>query len=93
MPWLYILECADNSYYTGTTSAPERRVFEHQQGLMDCYTYDKRPVKLVFIEEFRSWPEAIEREMQIKRWSRKKKEALIKRDWEELKQLAKSKSK
>jgi len=60
---------------------------------MDCYTLDKRPVKLVFIEEFRSWPEAIEREVQVKRWSRKKKEALIKKDWESLKKLAKGKSK
>ena len=58
MPWLYILKCADGSYYTGTTSNPERRVAEHEQGMIDCYTYKRRPVKIVFIEEFRSWPEA-----------------------------------
>jgi len=92
MPWLYILECSDGSYYTGTTSNPERRFEEHQEGIKDSYTLNKRPVRLVFVEEFRSWPEAIEREMQIKRWSRRKKEALFKRDWDKLKDLAQRKS-
>ena len=91
MPWLYILECSDGSYYTGTTSHPERRLAEHQEGIVECYTYEKRPVKMVFVEEFRSWPETLEREVQIKKWSGKKKEALIKGDWGELKRLAKGK--
>lgn len=90
MPWLYILKCADNSYYTGTTAHPEKRLEEHNQGIIESYTYKRRPVELVFIEEFSSWPEAIEREIQIKRWSRRKKEALIEKDWEKLKRLAKS---
>lgn len=91
MPWLYILKCSDNSYYTGTTADPEKRLSEHESGIPGSYTFDKRPVELHFAEEFSSWPEAIEREIQIKKWSRKKKEALIKNDWERLKSLSKSK--
>lgn len=90
MPWLYILKCADNSYYTGTTSEPERRLVEHQEGLIDYYTSTRRPVELVFVEEFSSWPEAIAREVQIKKWSRRKKEALIQKDWEKLQRLSRS---
>jgi predicted GIY-YIG superfamily endonuclease len=93
MPWLYILECSDGSYYTGTTSNPEKRLEEHQLGIAECYTFERRPLGLVFTEECRSWPEAIEREIQIKKWSRKKKEALIKKDWGSLKELAKRRSK
>ncbi|MDO8462236.1 MAG: GIY-YIG nuclease family protein [Deltaproteobacteria bacterium] len=91
MPWLYILKCRDGSYYTGTAANPEKRLAEHQQGLEGSYTYNKRPVELVFANEFPSWPEAIAREIQIKKWSRKKKEALIKEDWEALKRLSKGK--
>ncbi len=65
---------------------------EHQLGIEDSYTIDRRPVDMVFVEEFKSWPEAIEREIQIKKWNRKKKEALIQKDWEMLKLLSKSKS-
>lgn len=92
MPWLYILKCADGSYYTGTTGDPERRLDEHQAGIPGSYTCEKRPVELVFIEEFPSWPETIEREQQIKRWRRKKKEALIRQDWNALKVLAKGRT-
>lgn len=89
MPWLYILKCSDHSYYTGTTKDLVRRLAEHQEGLVESYTFDRRPVELVFAEEILSWPEAIEREFQIKKWSRKKKEALITKNWEALKELSK----
>lgn len=93
MPWLYIVKCSDGSYYTGTTSELEKRLSEHQAGIPGAYTFDKRPVEFVFTEGFSSWPEAVAREMQVKGWSRNKKEALIQGDWERLKNLAKGKSK
>ena len=89
MPWLYILQCSDHSYYTGTTADLEKRLSEHDMGIPGTYTFDKRPVECVFSEEFSSWPEAIAREIQIKKWSRKKKEALMESDWERLRSLAK----
>ena len=89
MPWLYILKCFDGSYYTGTTGDPERRLGEHREGIPGSYTWERRPVELVFAEEFPTWPEAIEREFQVKKWSRKKKEALIQGDWDALRILAK----
>ena len=89
---LYILKCADGSYYTGVTNNLERRLSEHENGDdPKSYTYNKRPVKLVFIEEFSDPHVAFAKEKQIKGWSRKKKEALIKGEWEELKRLSKSK--
>ena len=75
---VYILKCSDGSYYTGITNNLERRLYEHVNGLIkSCYTQDKRPVKLMYYEEFNDVKIAISREKQIKNWSRKKKEALI----------------
>ena len=91
MPFfVYILRCSDGSYYTGHTNNLESRVAAHQQGLIDGYTYTRRPVTLAFAEEFGDRADALEREQQIKRWSRKKKDALIRRDWAALRELAKS---
>lgn len=93
MPWLYILKCSDGSYYTGTTADPDKRVAEHQEGMVPGYTFDRRPVELVYSEEFPEWSNVVEREFQIKKWSRKKKEAFIREDWDALKRLSRSKSK
>ena len=93
MPWLYILKCADGSYYTGTTKDPERRLGEHLKGIPGSYTWNKRPVELVFTYEFSTWSEAVEREFQIKKWSRKKKQALIQGDWDTLKMLSQKRTK
>ncbi|MEX2630746.1 MAG: GIY-YIG nuclease family protein [Tistlia sp.] len=91
MPWVYILRCADGSYYTGLAQADlERRVAEHEAGRYDGWTAKRRPVALVFAEEFPLAIQAIEMEERIKRWSRAKKEALIARDWERLKELARN---
>ena len=91
MPFfVYILKCSDGSYYTGHTDNLESRVAAHQQGLTDGYTYARRPVTLVFAEEFGDRADALEREQQIKRWSRKKKDAFIRRDWTALREFAKS---
>ena len=75
---VYILRCADGSYYTGLTKQPvEARVWEHNEGICDGYTKPRRPVTLVFTETYDRLLNAIAREHQIKGWSRAKKEALI----------------
>jgi putative endonuclease len=85
----YILECADKTYYTGITNDIDRRIAEHNEGENEsAYTFTRRPVKLVFVEQFFDPNIAIEFEKQIKGWSRKKKEALIEENWNKLKELA-----
>jgi putative endonuclease len=87
--YVYILKCSDNSYYTGMTNDINRRLLEHQKGINSaCYTYDKRPVELVFFTEFNEVVQAIAFEKQVKGWSRKKKEAIINDKWDDLKKLA-----
>ena len=88
--YVYILRCADGSYYTGHTENLESRLAAHQRGEITGYTETRRPVELVFTEEFYAREDALGRERQIKGWSRAKKEALIKRDWERLVKLAKT---
>jgi putative endonuclease len=91
--YVYILQCADDSYYIGVTNDVEKRFKEHQEGFVEsCYTFTRRPLQLKFHELFNTPQEAIKFEKQIKKWSRVKKEALINRDWEKLKLLSKSKS-
>jgi putative endonuclease len=90
--FVYILRCSDAAYYTGTTRGSlETRVSQHNQGYFGGYTETRRPVELVFAEEFENITGTIAAERQIKGWSRKKKEALIRRDYEMLRLLAKRK--
>jgi putative endonuclease len=88
---IYILLCADGSYYTGLTRRPvEERVSEHAQGLIPgCYTASRRPVKLVFSESYARVDEAIAAERRIRGWSRAKKEAYMRGDFALLVALAK----
>ena len=87
--WLYILRCADGSYYAGTTrDSLERRLAEHQTGAFGGYTARRRPVTLVFQQVFERTEDAIAAERQIKGWRREKKEALIRGDYEALPALA-----
>jgi tRNA/rRNA methyltransferase len=79
--YVYVLRCADGSYYTGHTDDLERRVAEHQSGAVPGYTHDRRPVELKWAQDFPSRIEALERERQVKDWSRAKKEALFRSDW------------
>ena len=88
--YVYILLCADGSYYAGHTEDIERRMAAHQRGEIPGYTFTRRPLRLVFVEEFSSRETAFERERQVKGWSRKKKEALIQGDWKRLKELARA---
>ncbi|NAS31934.1 GIY-YIG nuclease family protein [Flavobacteriaceae bacterium R38] len=87
--YVYILRCSDNSLYTGITNNIERRFSEHQEGkLKNSYTHSRRPLKLVFQQEFTSPDQAIYFEKKIKKWSKLKKEALISGDFNMLQILA-----
>jgi putative endonuclease len=92
--YVYIVLCADGSYYAGTArQGLEQRANEHNAGHYDGYTSTRRPVHLVFSQWFERITDAIAAERQIKGWSRAKKEALIRGDFEMLRILAKRSSK
>ena len=87
---VYMLRCADGSFYTGVTRRPlEERVSEHQSGAVAGYTLSRRPVALVWSEEFQWAADAVAMERRIKGWSRRKKRALAAGDWDALKRAAK----
>ena len=87
MPFVYILRCADGSYYVGKTSDLLTRLDEHQSGVAADYTAVRRPVEMVYAEEHCGVRGAKNRESQLKRWSRSKKEALIAQDLKQLKSV------
>jgi putative endonuclease len=88
--WLYILRCADSSYYTGTTRAElEQRIAEHQAGCFPGFTQTRRPVKLVYSEYFDQIVDAIPAERKIKGWTRAKKEAFMEGNFQRLSDLSK----
>ena len=87
--WIYLLRCADGSYYTGRTKNIEKRLNEHAKGEASEWTRNRLPVKLVFQQEMPDENTAFQAEQQIKNWSRAKKEALIAGDYDLLKWLAK----
>ena len=87
--FVYILECSDGSYYTGSSVDLERRLNEHFRGEGANHTRKYPPVALVYLEEFERIDFAYYREKQIQGWSRVKKEALIKMRNDQLHQLAK----
>ena len=90
---VYILLCNDGSYYTGITNDLDRRLVEHETGLnLSCYTYRRRPTKLVFNEMFPDVDQAIAFEKQVKGWRRAKKEAIINGNWHFLPELSKRKN-
>jgi putative endonuclease len=80
--YLYILFCADGSYYVGTTTGSlDRRLAEHQDGIFGGYTSARRPVRLVYHQHFVRLEDAAAAERQVKGWRRDKKEALIRGDF------------
>ena len=86
--YVYILRCSDGLYYTGQTDDLERRLAEHQCGAYDGFTAARLPVELMWCETFPTRDEAREAEYRIKPWSRAKKEALFRSDWQALKAAA-----
>ena len=93
MAWVWILECSDGSYYVGSTRNLEGRLWQHQQGLGAEYTKRPRPVKLAFSSYFESVADAYGVEKKVQGWSRAKREALIRGDFEALPSLSKRKKK
>jgi putative endonuclease len=88
--FMYILLCADGSYYTGSTNDLERRIAQHEAGEGANHTRKHGPVKLVYYEWFPRVDQAFYREKQVQGWSRKKKEALINGEFGQLPELAKA---
>ncbi|NKI30517.1 GIY-YIG nuclease family protein [Muricauda sp. DJ-13] len=86
--YVYILECSDGTYYTGSTVDLDKRIEQHQDGRGANHTRKRLPVKLVYVEEYLNIASAFEREKQIQGWSRSKKEALINGNLENLPSLA-----
>jgi putative endonuclease len=89
MPYVYMLRCSDGSYYVGSTRNLAKRVWEHQEGLGAAYTRWRRPVQLVWSAEYDNVGTAFFWEKRIQNWSRAKREALIRGDYEALPGLAK----
>jgi len=78
MYFVYIIECEDGSFYTGSSPNPKKRFRRHREGNGGRYTRSHKPVRLIYTEQLESKSDALRREMQIKSWDRKKKENLIK---------------
>ena len=89
---MYILECSDGSYYTGSTKDLQRRFIEHQNGLGANHTRRRLPVKLIYTEAYAMVQEAYGREKQVQGWNRSKKTALIEGRLNDLPELAKCKN-
>jgi len=89
MYYVYIIKCVDDSFYVGMTDNLDRRFIEHRDGLVKGYTSSRRPVELMWSSAFVTHDEAFTQERRIKTWSRAKKEALIKNDWDEIHEVVK----
>ena len=96
MPYVvYILKCSDGSYYTGSTDDIKKRLWQHEQGVEpSSYTFSRRPVKLLWAsEETQYYYDALRWERQIKGWSRAKKEALIRGEFDTIHEIVKAERK
>jgi predicted GIY-YIG superfamily endonuclease len=89
--WAYMLHCRGGAFYVGHTDDLERRVAQHEMGAIKGFTSDRLPVQLVWSQEFPTRFEAKEAEHRLKGWSRAKKMALIRGDWEGISRSAKGK--
>lgn len=79
VPYMYILECADGTFYVGSTWDIEKRLWQHEEGFGGAYTRQRRPVRLRYFEEYERVDEAYGREKQVQGWSHAKRLALIER--------------
>lgn len=92
MHFTYMLRCADGSYYTGSTRDLETRLEQHASGLGSVYTSTRLPIELVWMAEFERIDDAWAFEKRIQGWSRAKKEALIRGDFEAISRLSRRRS-
>ncbi|MFM2151806.1 MAG: hypothetical protein RL199_241 [Pseudomonadota bacterium] len=88
--FVYMLRCSDNSFYVGHTDDLDRRMAQHHAGLMPGYTSIRRPLTLVWSAEMPTRAEALDWELRLKRWTRVKKAALARGDWESLHHFSRS---
>jgi len=88
--WVYILQSADGTYYVGQTRDLRERLRKHRLGLGSKHTHDHPAVRLVYAETLTELTAAVQREAQLKRWSRPKKEALVRGDFDCLRKLSQS---
>ena len=88
--WVYVLRCSDDSYYTGHTDDLDRRLAQHRAGTFPGYTQSRLPVELMYTSDFPTREEALAMERRIKGWTRAKKEALFRGDWQRLRELSAS---
>ena len=91
--WVYMVHCADQTFYVGHSDNLERRIAQHEAGVTPGYTQTRLPVKLVWHEYFATRMEALEAERKIKGWSKAKKLALIRGDWSLISLLAQNREK
>lgn len=89
--YTYILLCNDDSYYVGSTKDVGFRFWEHSNGEGGVYTAERLPVHLIYVEVFSRIDYAFKREHQLKKWSSKKKQALVNGEIKELEMLSKKK--
>jgi predicted GIY-YIG superfamily endonuclease len=90
--YAYLLRCSDGSYYAGHTEDLEHRISQHDCGELGGYTATRRPVQLVWSQDYPTREDAFGVERQIKGWSRAKKEALVAHDWALICELARGRS-
>ena len=79
--YVYILECADGTYYTGHTDNLDQRMAQHSEGTGSSYTSKRRPLKLLWATDCQTREQAYELEKQLQGWSRAKKQALMRGDF------------
>lgn len=77
MFFVYILQCRDNTYYTGYTNDVAKRLQTHNDGKASKYTRARLPVKIVYVEELATKSKAMQRELEIKKLTRNSKEKLV----------------
>ena len=88
--YMYILECSNKKFYTGSTNDLDKRLEQHWNGEGSNFTKSHPPERLVYLEVFNRIDEAFYREKQVQGWSRKKKEALINGEQNKLPELSKN---
>jgi putative endonuclease len=90
--WVYMLHCNGGRIYVGQTDDLERRIYQHEHGIIPGFSADHRPIKLIWSDAFETRDAAREFESKLKGWSKAKKLALVRGDWAEISRLARGRS-